>query len=292
VPGAQIHPHIVPSGIEVEVTSDGFIAANPVLAVEEGGIRRVFPLTPQSEHRCMTTVVPLDTVAGRRTLVFEGMVNDSPVRAVEQIDCYPILPRRKGTISIDSGSLRLDYDSLSVYDTLYLQCRVLTAEGSRTYELLPEGAILRNGFAVTLHADKPLDRQAIYRRTGGNWTLLSRSGHSAGREKTARMTERLGTIALLVDSDPPVMNRFHFLKRAHSRPLATFRVGDGLSGVDYQSLKAYIDGKFVVPEIDGEHHKVTVIAPEELTRGSHHLQVRVQDYMGNSTILERGFVVR
>jgi ribosomal protein L1 len=106
------------------------------------------------------------------------------------------------------------------------------------------------------------------------------------------MTERLGTIALLVDSDPPVMNRFHFLKRAHSRPLATFRVGDRLSDVDYQSLKAYIDGKFVVPEIDGEHHKVTVIAPEELTRGSHHLQVRVQDYMGNSTILERGFVVR
>ena len=49
----------------------------------------------------------------------------------------------------------------------------------------------------------------------------------------------------------------------------------------------YIDGEFVVPEIDGEHHRASYIAQEPLAKGTHLLTIRMKDKMGNSVDLQR-----
>ncbi len=290
-PSVRIEAEPVRTGVRLTLASSGIFSGSPVIAVEERNVRRVFPLSATDEHHCWASFTPLDSVYGERTLVFEGDVDGRPIRAVENVDLFPILPGRHGSITTDNGGFRMDYDSLSVYDTLCLALRTLGPPDARIYELLPDGAVLREGFRLTLRAHPTPGRQAVYRRGGADWDLLGRPDTATGATRSARLTDRLGSITVLDDSRPPEITGFRCLWRGTTRPLAVFRVWDGLSGVDYKSLKAYIDGKFVVPEIDGEYRRATVPAPEGLRRGPHHLQVRVQDNMGNPAILERGFVV-
>lgn len=303
IPAVHLAAEPVQSGVRVVISSDEVLTGSPSLAVEEGSVRRLFPLSAADEHHVWAVFAPLDSVQGDRTLAFEGAVNTSPVRAVETITIYPVLPGRRGTVKTDNGDFRLDYDSLSVYDTLYIQIRTAGSQDSRIYELLPERAVVREGFTVTLRADLPAGPLAVYRRAGNGWALLGQqhglpvtpegnpAANSTPGSVSARLTDRLGTLAVLADTEPPLLTSLRCSWRGRNRVLATFRVWDDLSGVDYKTLKAYIDGKFVIPEIDGEHRRATVLAPEGLTRGPHHLQVRVQDNMGNPAVLERRFAV-
>lgn len=290
-PSVRIETEPVRNVIRATLSSDGIFSDSPSLAVEDGNGRRLFPLIASDEHNCWTTFSPSDTVFGKQTLVFEGTINGQPLRAVESVEIFPILPGKKGTITTDDGDFRLDYDSLSVYDTLYLQLRTAGLPGSRTYELLPDGAVLREGFTITLRTLSQTDRDAVYRLRNGQWTLLGRPDTSRGNTRCAHLADRLATVTVLRDSEPPAITNLRCAWHGTGKILASFRVWDRLSGVDYKALKVYIDGKFVVPEIDGEYRRATVLAPEGLTRGPHHLQVRVQDNMGNPAILERGFVV-
>ncbi len=290
-PAVRLTTELIPSGIRAEISTEGDIEGSPSLTVEEGNVRRLFPMVSADEHHVWTAFAPLDSVPGTRTLAFDGIVNSLSVHAVEKVDVYPILPGRQGSITADNGNFRLDYDSLSVYDTLYLQVKVVDTEKSRVYELLPDGAVLRDGFAVTLRTGKPGTGDAVYRRDGAEWSLLGQRAGSDRDARPPRLTGRLNSLTILSDSEPPAIGNVRCAWRGKNRPFATFRVWDALSGVDYKTLKAYLDGKFVVPEIDGEFRRATITAPEGLTRGPHHLQVRVQDKMGNPALIERGFVV-
>jgi hypothetical protein len=290
-PTVRLDPECVSSGVRVSLSSDGIFTTAPVLAVEEGNLRKLLPMTAMDERDYRAIFTPADSIAGKRTFVFEGNVNGDPVRVVDSLDVYPIVPGKHGTITFDNGNLLLEYDSLSVYDTLYLQPKISTIEGARVYELLPERTILREGLAVTLRTIRPSARPAIFSSGGGEWSLLARPGNPESGSLTARLSDWLGSLALLTDTTPPIISNFRFIHRKRSEALATFRVWDELSGVDYKELKVYIDGKFVVPEVDGEHRRATIVAPKGLTRGSHRLLVRVQDNLGNPRFLERGFAV-
>ncbi len=290
-PTVRIIPELMRWGIRVDLRSDGIIEGDPLLAVEEGTVRRLFPMVATDEHHWWTWFTPLDSVAGRRALVFEGLVDALPVRVVEYLDLYPVLPGRKGTVTFSNGDVRLEYDSLSVYDTLYIEPKVIRSHDAATYEFQPEGAVLREGLTVTIRSNTPSAKQAIYRRSGAEWSLLGHQDSTGGNRWSARLTDRLSSVALLVDSVPPVIGTLRCAWRGEKRMLATFRVWDELSGVDYKTLKVYIDGKFVVPEIDGEHRRATVFAPEGLTRGPHQMQVRVQDNTGTPSLLEQRFLV-
>ncbi len=142
-----------------------------------------------------------------------------------------------------------------------------------------------------MRREKPARGEGLYSREGGSWTLLAPAGETGSPSITARLTNRLASLALLPDTEGPVIRGLRFTRRTRKEVRATFRIGDDLSGVDYKELKAYIDGKFIVPEIDGEHRRATVVAPERLTRGPHRLQIHVRDRVGNPSLLEREFNV-
>jgi hypothetical protein len=290
-PSAQIESELTATGIEVILSSTGMFTSPPALAVEEGQVRRMFPMTAMDEHRYRTLVVPLDTVTGVRRLVFEGPVNGTSVRVVDNLEIFPIVAGRSGAITLDDGNLVIRYDSLSVYGSLYLQPKIAHAEGTRVYELLPEHAILRNGISLAMRSTDSRARQGLFTRLRGKWKLIGGPDKTTNRWFTARLTDWLGDVAIFSDTDPPVIGNVRLFPRGRRGPLATFRLFDELSGVDYNELKTYIDGKFVVPDIDGEHRRATVQANDRLTRGSHQLTIRLKDLLGNTSVIERRFII-
>lgn len=285
-PEVKIETEIASSAARVVISSDGIFTSPPLVALEEGKSRRLLTMAATDERHYHSSFTPSDTVTGKRALIFEGDVSGTPVRAVETLDLTPILPGRIG--AFDDGCLRLEYDSLSVFDTLYLQVRATNAAGIRIYDLLPRQAILRDGLLVTMRRDAPQRGEALYSRGSGDWTLLARPTESG--PITARLSNRLASLALLTDTEGPVISRLRFIRRTRREVRATFRISDGLAGVDYKEVKAYIDGKFVVPEIDGEHRRATVAAPG-WARGPHRLKLHVRDRVGNPSLLERDFFV-
>jgi hypothetical protein len=123
------------------------------------------------------------------------------------------------------------------------------------------------------------------------WKLIGRADPSVMGSFTAHLAEWLGDLAVLSDTDPPIIGNVRLFPRGRRGPLVSFRLYDELSGVDYNEVKTYIDGKFVVPDIDGEHHRATVQTADRLTRGSHQLEIHLKDLLGNARVLERRFVV-
>jgi len=288
---AQIESELTPGGIEVTLSSNGVFTSPPVLTLEEGQGRRTFPMDAINEHRYQTLVVPADTVMGLRRLLFEGLVNGTSARAAEYVEIYPIVAGRTGTIALDDGKLTIRYDSLSVYGTLYLQPKIAHAEGTTAYELHPTRAILRDGFLVTVLSADADERQGLFTRPGSNWKLIGTANPNAKGSFTGRLTEWLGDLAVLSDTDPPIVGNVRLFPRGRRGPLASFRFYDDLSGVDYNEVKTYIDGKFVIPDVDGEHRRATVQTNDRLTRGSHQLAIHLKDLLGNARVVERRFVV-
>ena len=101
----------------------------------------------------------------------------------------------------------------------------------------------------------------------------------------------LGDVAVLNDSTPPVLSALRVSRRADARPVISFRWHDDLSGVDYQSLKLYIDGEVCIPEVDGEHRRAVYRPPVPLSRGPHLMKILLKDNLGNTTTGERRFVI-
>ena len=106
------------------------------------------------------------------------------------------------------------------------------------------------------------------------------------------ISQTLGDLAIRSDDTPPNISRLSITRLSSRRPNISFRYGDNFSGVEYHELKTYIDSVAVIPEVDGEHHRATYVAPHPLERGSHRLTIRIQDKMGNTNVTERQFKVR
>jgi hypothetical protein len=98
-------------------------------------------------------------------------------------------------------------------------------------------------------------------------------------------------VTLLADSTPPAVVKMSVAHSLGQKPEIVVRFRDDLSGVEYDSLKMYIDGNLVIPEIDGRRHRALYQATEPLGRGPHQLTMRLTDRIGNSSTTERRFVL-
>ena len=130
----------------------------------------------------------------------------------------------------------------------------------------------------------------FFRRTG-SWQFIGSGPGGGDASCTGRITGRPGSVTLLADSTPPSFSRLSVAPHAHPGPEIVGRFGDDLSGVEYDSLKMYIDGNMVIPEIDGRRHRAVYLAAAPLGRGPHQLTMHLTDRIGNSSTTERRFVL-
>jgi hypothetical protein len=226
-----------------------------------------------------------------RRVVVNAEVNGRMSSAIDEFDLYPIVAGTSGVIAYDADNLILRYDSTSVYKTIFMRIQKMPGDAPH-YALIPENAILAGEIRVTVHHTHPDRQQGLFFSGLGGWELLDRTTGPDKSMFTGTLTRTLGDVAIMDDNVPPSIARLSIARGKSGRVNFSFRYGDNFSGVEYKELKTYIDGVAVIPQVDGEHRRVTYSATHPLERGTHHLTIRIMDKMGNSSTVERQFSVR
>jgi len=131
----------------------------------------------------------------------------------------------------------------------------------------------------------------LFFRANGGWTLQTDRPDSGGGSFSTTLRRTLGELAVLTDDEPPTVGRLRVSGRGRKASVK-FSYHDDLSGVDTDELKMYIDDQQVIPEIDGEHHRVSYISNERLNRGTHALKITLKDRMKNALEISRSFKAR
>ncbi len=260
------------------------------VVLREGSTSSTLPITPVDYGKYTGTFRPKETFDGSRYLVVErGDLSHSRAMSYE-LNIQPIVPTKLSEISFDHGNLVLIVDSGSFFRTTFLEIRKTFGHKSR-YSLFPRYTILDRGIIVKMKSENRTGKEAIYFRGRGSRWSLSHTERS-GEYLVTQIKRMLGDIAIITDSNPPSISRLRIPTRYRKQPhVVSFRISDNLSGVEYKELKLYIDGKFVVPEIDGEHRRVVNRLAQPLPGGAHSLTIQLKDRMGNAREVRRSFRV-
>jgi hypothetical protein len=280
-----------PDYVSLRVKATHAITSQPEAIVYEGGGKRSIPLTAIDIDEYAGSFRPSERYAGMRRVVVNAEVNGRMSSAIDEFDLYPIVAGTSGVIAYDADNLILRYDSTSVYKTIFMRIQKMPGDAPH-YALIPENAILAGEIRVTVHHTHPDRQQGLFFSGLGGWELLDRTTGPDKSMFTGTLTRTLGDVAIMDDNVPPSIARLSIARGKSGRVNFSFRYGDNFSGVEYKELKTYIDGVAVIPQVDGEHRRVTYSATHPLERGTHHLTIRIMDKMGNSSTVERQFSVR
>lgn len=277
--------------VSVAVRADGEFTAEPRLSVKEGALVREIPLEPTSENRYTAAVRPSEEHDGERLFTVRARVNGRVVERTEPITLHPLVPGRTGSIRLADG-FRLEYDSLSVFSTLFLEISREERGGVPVWTLNPGRRVFRGGVRVTLPVPPGMRRPGFYYASRGEPGLIGRPEAPNPAALQANLRRWTGSVAVLDDTDPPEVWKLSIGSSKDRRPPISFRYRDLFAGVEYDSFKVYIDATPVIPEIDGEHRRASFRPGQPLARGQHRLRIRLVDRVGNAREVEREFTVR
>lgn len=279
--------------IRVAVTTNGMFTEAPDLVLTHPGGKQSYPLRAVDVFKYVGEIDPPE-LAGPSAMVEVKAEVNGQTKSVQQVLPYFMFhPRSAHTYEIGDGELRLSANPGSVFRPLVVDVRAERSGRSTIFSLEPSDVLLRDG--ITCSLESPTDRQAqnlgLYFRSNRGWVFQTNRPDSGGKTYSTRLTRTLGELALFADETPPTIGRLRVAPRG-GRVAIGFRYYDNLSGVDLDELRMTIDDTLVIPEIDGEHHRIWYEAEQPLGRGKHTLQIRMNDRQGNSMNYERRFTVR
>jgi hypothetical protein len=206
-------------------------------------------------------------------------------------DVFTIPDDKSGWFSFDDNTLQVVYDSAAVFKPLNVRVEKLAEEGGVAFRLTPQNVLLNKGVRIFLRSPDPTNKFfSLFERNSYRFELRRTSYDSTTKYFSTMLTNTLCDIALLKDTVPPQISMFDF-KINRKRPTAQFRVFDDLAGIDAKEIKTYIDGEFVIPEID-DRWRVVCKREQPLTKGAHEFTVVVKDNMGNRSSTTRKFTVQ
>lgn len=218
-------------------------------------------------------------------------LTSSTVDTENKSDIFTILPDESGWHSFDSHTLQIVYDSGAVFRPLNVQLRKELHNGFTFYRLSPQDVLLNNGIRVFIRSSQPRKTATdLYVRTNHRFEFQPSTFDTATGYYSTPLTNTLGDIALFEDSRPPQISSLRLNLRGN-RPLVRFRVYDDIAGIDANEIKTYIDGDFVIPEID-ERWRIHCNADRSLEKGKHQLTINVKDNVGNQSTMTRTFYVK
>jgi len=277
--------------VRVNITAHGALPSPPWVTVEEGTRRSIVIMTAAGPEEYTGWFRPREEFRGTRRIMAEASSASGRASDSAAIDLQPVLPGTTGVIAADGGRLLIQYDSLSVLKPLFLRIEKSSGDDEPVYTLEPEGAVLGSGLTATIRSGTPDGHRGLFFRTKGSWQFIGAHGDGEEPACTGRVSGTLGDLTLLADSTPPAVVRMSVAHPAGGEPEIVVRFRDDRSGVEYDSLKMYIDGNIVIPEIDGRRHRAVYRPAEPPGRGPHQMTMRLVDRIGNSSTTQRRFVL-
>jgi hypothetical protein len=100
--------------------------------------------------------------------------------------------------------------------------------------------------------------------------------------------QTLGSVVVLEDTEPPAISSIGRLelRSADGKALFTAKVVDEGSGIDAQSLRAYVDGEVAIVGYDFDTGRISGRTTKALHKGAHRIRLEAKDRMGNSSSRE------
>jgi hypothetical protein len=282
---------IIGSEIHFTLTTPGVFTDYPHLDVEDG--TNIYPvsLNVNDLSKYEGVFKPSPSNQKQQFIKVSAEVNGKSTTTESQISFYVVPPNSSGSINYINNDLTITYDSGAVYTPLVFQIDKDNNKRLPAFSFTPTDVPLHAGIKVNIPLKSEYQKIGIYSRSNGGWIFQSSTPDSSGKKLSAMMTRTLDEVALLEDDSPPSIGRVRALAQkgyAH----VSFRYYDNLSGVDLDEIKMYIDEEQIIPEIDGEHHRVFYDADAPINPGKHQLRISVKDRMKNSVEYSRSLVVR
>jgi hypothetical protein len=294
-PARDIHikTDVLTDYVSFTVTTPGVFTEIPELIVQEGSSSQSVILHAYDISKYIGAYFPLSSYYGKRIATLNAEINGKPVSSTDEFTIYPISPNKSGKFTTDDGGLIISYDSGAVYKPLYLQIMSDNNSHSIRYTLEPQNVLLNRGIKFSIPIEKLFKENhwGLYYRGRAGWIFQTSTADEQTNTFSIVLDRMLGELSLFRDDVPPTIGRL----RAHSRSgkvFINFRYYDNLSGVDTDEIKLYINDKLVIPEIDGEHHRVWYEGEEKLDPGKHSLKIILKDKAKNETSLSRTITVR
>jgi hypothetical protein len=252
----------------------------------------------------MTPPIPKNLIG--KTLAFEWRYNSAPqkiVRVPAHLNC--ITPESPRTITTPDSLLVVTFNSSSVYDTLIswidnadLKMPQNFNTISTPYTINPSEQPLKSDILLQyrIPADESnLDQIGLYRWSKDKWDYLKDQRKSEFLTITSE-TDELGTVALLRDSEPPIITdiypgsggRF----RVNDISMVSAIVKDPLSGIqDDHAITVTLDGQALYAEYNAPKDHIRYKLSQRLGTGSHQLTISVIDNAKNRATATSTFTV-
>lgn len=268
--------------VRVILSAEKHFDGAPSVKLYEGSASRSIEMHAVGPTMYVGTFRPLESLQGQRRLVAQAEISGTKLTTSKEMHLYPLIAGSTGMIRADNGRLTIAYDSLSVFKTVFLQIEKQVEYDRTTYTLMPEQTILNRGVSVSVRVDPGRMTRGLRFRGRGGSNVLAVANSRADSLLTGRISRTFGSLTLYTDNEPPVISRLRIRKASSGRPRISFRFDDDLSGVEYETVKMYIDHDIAIPEIDGEHNRAWYQVAHPLKRGSHLVTIRLADRLGNA----------
>ncbi|MBN1693936.1 M23 family metallopeptidase [candidate division WOR-3 bacterium] len=179
-------------------------------------------------------------------------------------------------LSSPDGRCHIDLTSAGIINTKLIAVKVGNSE-IKTWSWEPP-VPFKNKAKIKIKVPQKSKFSSIYEKNGSGWSFCS-----SEREEgyLVDFIDHLGTFGLMEDSVAPEVSlsskNFSF-----KMPLR-INVLDSLSGIDFYSIKTFIDEKQTVFRYDPQEKRLIFEHPEEISIGKHELKLILSDRQGNKT---------
>lgn len=227
---------------------------------------------------------------GNKALVRGKFVLDIAPRASSAQNApITIAPFKERVMNL-SPALTLRFPANCFAKDVNIEARQLS---SSSFEIGPETEMLRKKVEATWKVGDPklrLFRRIVnHRQNSSDWSYVA--CENDGKILTAEIGYKIGQFALLLDGDPPVVERIRFSKKNpfyrsvappdFSRVFVYFRVSDRLSGIDTDDILLKVGKEQYLCEYDVDKHAAICQVDANLLRREKKVEVVVRDNAGN-----------
>ena len=165
---------------------------------------------------------------------------------------------------------------------------------SAVHHIYKESTPLFNKITIAIKADslpKNLQTKALIAKINKTGKLSSAGGEYIDGHVITKVNS-FGNYVLTVDTLKPRIVPISLSKSTIiSNGNIRFKIYDDLSGI--KSFNGYIDGKWVLFIYDAKYHLISCnLKNEKIKKGTHQLQLKVEDYYGNSETFTSKFTYK